>query len=33
MEIMDSRIDILDEPGAKDLEHVEGAIRFDHVSF
>ena len=33
VEIMDSRIDILDEPGAKDLEHVEGAIRFDHVSF
>lgn len=33
VEIMDSRIDILDEPGARDLEHVEGAIRFEHVSF
>lgn len=33
VEIMDSRIDILDEPGARDLEHVEGAIQFDHVSF
>ena len=33
VEIMDSRVDILDEPGAEDLENVKGAITFDHVSF
>jgi len=33
VEIMDSKVDILDEPGARDLEDVKGAITFDHVSF
>lgn len=33
VEIMDSKVDILDEPGAKPLEEVQGAICFDHVSF
>ncbi len=33
VEIMDSQIDILDEPGARPLEQVEGRITFDHVSF
>ena len=32
-EIMDSKVEILDEPGAKPLEEVQGSIRFDHVSF
>lgn len=32
-EIMDSTVEILDEPGAEPLEQVEGSIRFDHVSF
>ncbi len=33
VEIMDAEIDIFDEEGAKPLEHVQGEIRFDHVSF
>lgn len=33
IEIMDSKIDILDEPDAKPLEQVAGEIRFDNVSF
>ncbi|MDR1766454.1 MAG: ABC transporter ATP-binding protein/permease [Lachnospiraceae bacterium] len=33
VEIMDSKIDILDEPGAVPLHDVRGAVRFDHVSF
>ncbi len=33
VEIMDSRVEILDEPGAEPLEEVRGAICFDHVSF
>ncbi len=32
-EIMDTEIDILDEPGAKPLHDVKGEIVFDHVSF
>lgn len=32
-ELMDIHSDITDAPGAKDLEHVRGAISFDHVSF
>ncbi len=32
-EIMDAKIDILDEPGAKPLHDVKGEIVFDHVSF
>ncbi len=33
VEIMDSRVEILDEPGAEPLEEVRGSICFDHVSF
>ena len=33
VEIMDSTVEILDEPGAMPLTDVKGAIRFDHVSF
>lgn len=33
VEIMDSTVEILDEPGAEPMEQVEGRIRFDHVSF
>ncbi|MDO5417790.1 MAG: ABC transporter ATP-binding protein, partial [Lachnospiraceae bacterium] len=33
VEIMDSTVEILDEPGAKPLEQVKGGIRFEHVSF
>lgn len=33
VEIMDSSVEILDEPGAKPMEDVKGSIRFDHVSF
>ncbi|RGY96018.1 ABC transporter ATP-binding protein [Clostridium sp. AM58-1XD] len=33
VEIMDSDIDILDEPDAKPLENVKGEIVFDHVHF
>lgn len=33
VEIMDSTVEILDEPGAKPMEQVKGGIRFDHVSF
>ncbi|MCI8949331.1 MAG: ABC transporter ATP-binding protein [Lachnospiraceae bacterium] len=33
MEIMDADVDIFDDKGAKPLEKVEGAIRFEHVSF
>ncbi len=33
VEIMDSTVEILDEPGAEPMEKVEGSIQFDHVSF
>lgn len=33
VEIMDSTVEILDEPGAEPLKHVEGGIHFEHVSF
>lgn len=33
VEIMDSNVDIFDEPGAKPLEEVKGSICLDHVSF
>lgn len=33
VEIMDSTVEILDEPGAEPMEDVKGSIRFDHVSF
>lgn len=33
VEIMDSTVEILDEPGSKPLEDVKGGIRFEHVSF
>ena len=33
VEIMDSTVEILDEPGAEPLTDVRGAICFDHVSF
>ena len=33
MMILDAPYEIKDRPGAKDLENVEGEIRFDHVSF
>lgn len=33
VEIMDSTVEILDEPGSEPMETVEGSIRFDHVSF
>lgn len=33
VEIMDSKIDIFDEPDAKTLENVKGAISFENVSF
>lgn len=33
VEIMDSSVEILDEPGAMPLTTVKGEIRFDHVSF
>ena len=33
VEIMDSTVEILDEPGASPLTEVKGNIRFDHVSF
>jgi len=32
-EIMDADVEILDEPGAKELGHVEGEIKFEDVSF
>jgi len=32
-EILDENPEIVDRPGAYDLEHVEGAIDFDHVNF
>lgn len=33
VEIMDSTVDIFDEPGAEALKDVKGSIRLDHVSF
>ncbi len=33
VEIMDSTVEILDEPGSASMEKVEGGIQFDHVSF
>ncbi|MDO4330266.1 MAG: ABC transporter ATP-binding protein [Lachnospiraceae bacterium] len=33
VEIMDANVDIFDEEGARPMEHVEGEIIFDHVSF
>lgn len=33
VEIMDSKVEILDEPGAAPMEDVTGSIQFDHVSF
>ncbi len=33
VEIMDSKIDIFDEEGAKPLEHVKGSIEFQNVGF
>lgn len=33
VEIMDSTVEILDEPGAEPMREVRGGIRFDHVSF
>ncbi|MDO4326679.1 MAG: ABC transporter ATP-binding protein [bacterium] len=33
VEIMDSKIDIFDEPDAKNLENVKGEISFENVSF
>ncbi|MGN0158352.1 MAG: ABC transporter ATP-binding protein [Brotaphodocola sp.] len=33
VEIMDSTVDIFDEPGAKPLSDVKGGIRLEHVSF
>lgn len=33
VEIMDSSVDIFDEPGAEPLSDVQGSIRLDHVSF
>jgi len=33
VEIMDSTVEILDEPGAEPMEHIEGGISFNHVSF
>ncbi len=33
VEIMDSTVDIFDEPGARPLEEVHGQIELDHVSF
>lgn len=33
VEIMDSKVEILDEPGAAPMENVTGSIQFDHVSF
>lgn len=33
VEIMDSTVEILDEDGAKPLEHVDGSIVLEHVSF
>ncbi len=32
-EIMDADVEILDEPGAKELGHVKGEIKFEDVSF
>lgn len=32
-EIMDEDPEVIDEAGAHELEHVEGAVKFDHVSF
>jgi ATP-binding cassette subfamily B protein len=32
-EILDERPDVVDRPGAYDLDHVEGAIDFNHVQF
>ena len=32
-ELMDSTVDILDEPGAESMDKVEGSIRFENVSF
>lgn len=33
VEIMDSTVEILDEPGAEPMDQVKGGIRFEHVSF
>lgn len=33
VEIMDSTVDIFDEPGSSPLENVKGSIRLEHVSF
>ena len=33
VEIMDSTVEILDEPGAEPMDEVRGGIRFDQVSF
>lgn len=33
VEIMDSTVEILDEPGSEPMEQVKGGIQFDHVSF
>ncbi len=33
VEIMDATVDIFDEEGAKPIDHVEGEIAFQHVSF
>lgn len=33
VEIMDSTVEILDEPGAEPLKCVKGNVRFEHVSF
>ncbi|MBD7970227.1 ABC transporter ATP-binding protein [Paenibacillus gallinarum] len=32
-EIMDEDPEVIDEAGAKKLDHVEGAVKFEHVSF
>lgn len=33
LEIMDAPVDIEDKPNAKDLENVQGSVKFDNVSF
>ena len=33
VEIMDSTVEILDEPGAEPMDQVKGGIQFEHVSF
>lgn len=33
LEIMDAPVDIKDKPDAKDLENVQGSVKFDNVSF